>query len=344
MSFKTLKLGKRVFIRFGIATTFVATGQALWYRRRYENSPGLPLPSGPMKGMERCIEQGIELVRHTIGREMHERSQISQEINSFQSVRTFFNKHIFHSKQLPSETNAASSRRKLKLLILGDSLVRGVGCDGVHGSSPVLPRVLAQVLSLALRADVEWRAEGHIGATVHDIHNNCLPIICEEFLHPAAASTEFVIILICGLNDWKTMLTQFPLGSGPSAFRTQLASLVADIKDMAGSKSCKVYLPALPMICGADDPNCILQRAPLKYFIDFICSVWDAQKRHVAEDSSHSGITFIDAPVLGVSYATPGEGNVCSDGVHPSSKGYLWWATHIAHAIIDSHAAADVSR
>lgn len=33
-------------------------------------------------------------------------------------------------------------------------------------------------------------------------------------------------------------------------------------------------------------------------------------------------------------YATPGKGNVCDDGVHPSSQGYEWWGRHICDSII----------
>jgi hypothetical protein len=171
------------------------------------------------------------------------------------------------------------------LLIFGDSLVRGVGCDNTKDSSPVFPRVLARILSLALRADVEWRAEGLIGATVTDIRTKFLPIIDEELNQEGSNSDEYLVVLICGLNDWKTLLTNFPLGSGPSTFRLNLDAMVADIKLMAGSKRCTVYLPAVPISCGSGDPHFILGQAPLKYFIDFISTLWDNQKRLIAESN-----------------------------------------------------------
>jgi len=59
--------------------------------------------------------------------------------------------------------------------------------------------------------------------------------------------------------------------------------------------------------------------------------------RYVAEEAMTDKlcrIQYIGVPDLSMSFATPGEGNVCPDGVHPSSQGYLWWAHHIAQAII----------
>lgn len=120
-----------------------------------------------------------------------------------------------------------------------------------------------------------------LGATVEDIHQKYLPIITEEINKIDNSNTELVIVLICGLNDWKTILTEFPRGSGPVSFYDRLKALISDINTIAGDRPVRVYLPALPLVCGASDPNCILQRAPLKYFVDAICSVFDLQKRYI---------------------------------------------------------------
>lgn len=45
-------------------------------------------------------------------------------------------------------------------------------------------------------------------------------------------------------------------------------------------------------------------------------------------------MTFISEPDISAVYATPGEGNVCDDGVHPSCQGYEWWALHICESMI----------
>ena len=31
-------------------------------------------------------------------------------------------------------------------------------------------------------------------------------------------NTEVIVVIICGLNDWKSMFTEFPQGLGPVGF------------------------------------------------------------------------------------------------------------------------------
>ena len=280
-SHRMISCGKKVMFRVGVATTVAATCQGIWYRHKYESSAGIPLPSGPMAGIERWLGKvrsaGIEL--------QDQWSELSQsDVNLIGKLKSFIEKN--KNFDALRNKNSATPRKKVKLLILGDSLVRGVGCDDAQGSSPVLPCVLAKVLSLAFQVDVQWRAEGLIGGTVASMRTKFLPIVQEEMLIPESESTEFIVILICGLNDWKTLLTEFPWGRGPNMFRAELSSLISEIKSLAGSRPCRVILPALPIICGQTDPNCILQHRPLKFFVDIICWTWDLQKKHIAEDSS----------------------------------------------------------
>jgi len=276
------KAGKYV-VRVGLASVvIVATGQAVYFRHWYEKSPGLPLPSN-MKG----IEYGLERVRNTIGefKKNSENSAMSPRLyfdRYIENIQLFFTndkKKVLQSGQSILPVRVGEKNKKVRLLILGDSLARGVGC---LDASPVLPSTVAKVLSLALNADVEWRAEGLIGGTVSDIHTKYLPIISEELTAQEAdpeSNTEIVIVIICGVNDWKTMLTEFPHGSGPHSFRAHLQALISDIKRRAGNRPVKVVLPALPLMCGEGDPNCVLQRAPLKYFVSAVCSFWDLQKK-----------------------------------------------------------------
>lgn len=168
--FLVARLGKRVFVRVAIATTICATGQAIYLRQWYENTPGLTLPSH-MKG----IEYGLERVRNKLKEEMDDRKESlssNQLINwtkyHIDRIRSFIDTHrkntlIGQSNEVESsseESTSVQEHKKVQLLILGDSLARGVGCNN---TSPVLPTALAKLLSMALKADVEWRAEGLIG-------------------------------------------------------------------------------------------------------------------------------------------------------------------------------------
>ena len=298
--------------------------------------------------------------------------------------------------------------KKIKLIFGGDSLVCGVGCEEeveklkggeevetIKGrvvqrtsssssqsltlSGPVLPQIVAKVLSVAMRADVEWSCAGIVGGTVADVREVLLPEIKRQ-LGPlrsshnglttksvanarkiegstvasnlttatnstgsikdstkGSADTEVFVVIICGLNDFKTITEHFPFNDGPGAFKKELSKLVNDIKDVAKElcMDCKVFLPSIPIVCGRGDPSCNIMITPLSNFLEYVAYVWDLQKQAVAIDQHHA--YFIGAPSFDKHYATPGCGNFSSDGIHPSAKGYKWWAYHIAESILESN-------
>lgn len=212
------------------------------------------------------------------------------------------------------------SGKRVKLLVMGDSLVSGVGCELLH-SSPVLPKVLAKMLSFALQADVEWYSAGIVGATVKDLRNKVLPAVREKLLLEMKECTtstndrkeskhsktkgglfkleeadgEIIVVVICGLNDWKTLFEKFPRGLGPGRFRKELSELVHEIKDMSIEIGipCRIFLPKLPLSCLASDPNCSFNVAPLSYFVWYLCYLWDIQKQAIAVDDDQ-----VSAPPL----------------------------------------------
>ena len=55
-------------------------------------------------------------------------------------------------------------------------MVCGIGCDKSDSKDgPVMPRILASILSVAFGVDVEWESHGIVGSTVGDIKNVLLP-------------------------------------------------------------------------------------------------------------------------------------------------------------------------
>jgi hypothetical protein len=199
----------------------------------------------------------------------------------------------------------------------------------------VLPQFIAVALSRALDADVEWVSAGIVGATVNSIREHILPQV-ERHLSPCPFSPEekekeLIVVVICGLNDWRVMVEQFPVGLGPGSFRADLAALVEELRDIAlraTGKQCRVYLPALPIICMLSDPMCVLKVAPLSSLFSALCWVWDSQKLDIAlcskDESGPDRIqttTFIGSPKLDSDYAVPGRGNISGDGVHPTNQG-----------------------
>jgi len=68
---------------------------------------------------------------------------------------------------------AWGTRRRRNVLIVGDSLVVGIGCK----EKPVLPQVLSRSLANALKVDISWRAIGVNGGDMKTIHTNVLETV-----------------------------------------------------------------------------------------------------------------------------------------------------------------------
>lgn len=313
---------KKTALKVGVGVTAVAFAQGVYIRSKFSQSIN---PEGPYYGTENWIEN----VKNELTK-----NRLKSEI-------------LF--RKIGDLVISDKPRRKIKLLLLGDSLVCGVGSTDL-----VLPRVMAKTLSVALQADVSWHARGINGGTAEQLLT-LVPSLKEDICHSDIQQEELYVVVICGLNDWKTVLTQFPHGSGPIIFKENLSKLLNDIKDLSGGQ-CRIFLPALPIACVASDPQASLQVRPLKYFVDYVCGKWDYQKKILAESlgdcmnvrelllcNSHliiwCQVTYIDQPDVRADFATPGHGNVSEDGVHPSAQGYAWWARHIASVIIESAAA-----
>ena len=67
-------------------------------------------------------------------------------------------------------------RRPLRrVVVVGDSLVTGVGCRMDRCDGPTLPRRLGEALADAIGADVEWVAVGAKGADLAAIRRDVIP-------------------------------------------------------------------------------------------------------------------------------------------------------------------------
>ncbi len=79
---------------------------------------------------------------------------------------------------------------ELKLLLVGDSIIAGVGVDELHNA---LPGQLAKTLSERTGRSVGWHAVGEGGLDAGEVHDQLLP-----GLTPAAAD---LIVVSIGVND-----------------------------------------------------------------------------------------------------------------------------------------------
>jgi len=228
-------------------------------------------------------------------------------------------------------------RKKINLVLLGDSLVSGVGDKTVSQDGPVLPRFLASILSTSLSVDVQWQACGKVGGTVEEIRTHLLPQVRKSLsqVRDGDSSSDVinVVLVICGMNDFKTVFTHFPLGSGPVQFQADMRLLLKEVQEASGSEGL-LFLPACPV----EYVSC-RQRAPFRYFVDALAAVWDNKKLELCEGQTH----HIDEPTVSLSQRSEGEQGlslVASDGVHPSSFGYKMWAQHIGDRILHQSSSA----
>ena len=154
-------------------------------------------------------------------------------------------------------------RRTRRVVIVGDSLVTGVGCRMDRCDGPMLPRRLGEVLAELIGADVEWVAVGakvrvsfsfrtvwaigvtpclfiQQGADLAAIRRDVVPALKRRAeSHDGSSSTSHehdsgsthhkpidAVVLMCGVNDFKHALS----GRTAVAFHDDLVACVDEIK------------------------------------------------------------------------------------------------------------------
>jgi lysophospholipase L1-like esterase len=304
-----------------------------------------------------------------------------------------------------------SQKRAKRVLIIGDSLVVGIGCE----EQAVMPHALCKKLSELLEADIVWSSYGINGADIRTIYRDAVHRL-EDWVqhqqpqllralarmvpdglaehHPAAAGLRArlqaaadasaasaapssahggsdavlttrasgrtvsaneaaedgallaaaqgvdIVVVMCGLNDFKRL----PAGRTAGAFRRDLDRLLELLQDKAGA-GCLVALPALPL-----EETCLPQ--PLKSAAIWLGARFDAQKRAAAAAAGEDRVQFIPKPAVDMWTAAreraiaaagaastaenprppvaAGRELLARDGVHPNEAGYVAFAEYLA--------------
>jgi hypothetical protein len=359
---------KKIAIPVGVAALAGAGYQGWTLRNTYNKNPKLDAPSGPTAGLERWIDKARAAKEDLLTAIKADDNVMSRGIHKVKDILEDIEKKRTGKDKIPNTVEGSShvacdkgKRKTVRLIVIGDSLVAGVGNDDPL-ASPALPQLIATTLSKKLKADVIWLSSGIIGGTVVDLREKALQDIrtrMDRFQEGTVSSgdVEYVVVIMCGLNDWKSVFINFPTGLWPSTFNSKLTGLVQDIVKLcsADGSNCRVFLPNLPLACFHEDPKYIMGVKPLSYFVDAISYLYDTEKLRVAaankEVTHHlhmayaqrTGILwltnalvanfyvairiclqvvhFVGSPEVDSDFATPGLGNVSSDGVHPSTQG-----------------------
>ena len=203
---------------------------------------------------------------------------------------------------VPSPDGAV--REPIRLAVLGDSTVAGVGSPTAAES---LPALIARRVAAATRRPVRVTGHGVSGARTATIAQQLARI----------DGTVDAIVVIVGAND-ATHATPWP------RFRRELDSLLAE----AAARAPVTVLAGTPRF----HRNPVIPE-PLRTFVDRYSSLLRGQQRAAAR-ATH-GVRFVDLAAeasprfLGVPEATS------VDGFHPSPIGYGFWADALAPSVID---------
>jgi lysophospholipase L1-like esterase len=178
---------------------------------------------------------------------------------------------------------ASTKKRKIKLLFIGDSLSACVGVDR-ESDGPVLQKTVANHVQSLTGRDVEWYNSAVVGGTVREIRDKLGET---PFLKDIRRDEDLIVVLICGLNDYKSFLFSLwnpllAMKSGPMSFKAEVMSLLEEIRTDCVSENSCVFLPAIPVRFMASDPKFLFSVFPLSVMGLSLNTIWDIQKYNIA--------------------------------------------------------------
>ncbi len=181
----------------------------------------------------------------------------------------------------------------LRLLLLGDSTVAGVGAatqrDGLAGN-------LGRELGERLGRGVEWRAVGESGATSRDL--------LERFVDEAVSEPVDVAFLSVGANDALGLRSR-------AVFGRDIRLIVGQLRQM--SPDCTIIMSSLPAFFRFE-----LLPNPLKRNLYRHSRSLEAEARRIIGMTDNARMSPPPPPYT--------DGFFASDLFHPSAVGYRDWA------------------
>ncbi len=204
----------------------------------------------------------------------------------------------------PSHGRSGDGTSLLRLLVVGESTVAGVGAAR-HDLA--LTGQIALALSEILDSTVEWRAVGANGATAACTREELVPVV--------PAETFDVVVIALGVNDVLRL-------HSPARWRRDLGRLVDSIRERVGS---------VPVVVAAMPP---IGRFPV--LPEPLRSVLGARAAAL-ERATHALAREADRVMVCTGVLENDERHYCEDRFHPSELGYRDWgrltATEVALAL-----------
>ena len=321
----------------GLAST-VGLAQAMLLKATYESPPDA---RGPRTGVERPRIRGpfgnsqvalsssaghvTRVANPAVQATEEEAARIAQEMYPFKRPTSIKNR-LVHG-ELDLQNDGAPVARKL--LVIGDSLVSGVGGAASFSNTtpdgPALPRHVARFLSEMVASDVQWNALSLTGGDVRMLKKKVLPMLKRERERVGGDDPLFAaIVVVTGFNDMKRVS---PVRTAKK-FREDLDQFIDDIRQEVGAQV-QVFLPSIPGVHHTPRFH-----EPLRSILIFLNNLWDAQK--IALSRSKEGVHFVGNPPEAAWHPNPAIYFSSLDRIHPSELGYQHWGKRIAKCISDA--------
>jgi len=193
----------------------------------------------------------------------------------------------------------------VRLAVLGDSTVVGVGSPTVLESLPVL---IAQRTADELGRSVEVVGFGVAGARTATLTSDQLPLVERGF---------DAMVLVIGANDATHATPWWELGRQTS-----------EMLEKASAIGASVVLAGTPRFSGTE-----IIPEPLRTIVDRYSAVLRSEQAAAAVATP--GVRFVDLAAEASPRFAGRPGATSSDGFHPSPIGYGFWADAIAPALVE---------
>lgn len=192
----------------------------------------------------------------------------------------------------------------LRLAVLGDSTVAGVGSPTMAESLPVL---IAERVATVTGRPVHVRGFGVSGARTATVLRDQLPLV---------GGTFDAVVLVVGSND-ATHATPWPTFRDQAEAMLRRAAEVAPVVVLAGTPRFHAN-PIIP--------------EPLRTMVDRYSAV--LRREQVAASAAVAGARFVDLAAEASPRFLAAPEATSSDSFHPSPIGYGFWADALAPAVI----------
>ena len=200
----------------------------------------------------------------------------------------------------------AAKTPPVRLAVLGDSTVAGVGSPTEFESLPVL---IAQRVADGSGRPVEVVGFGDPGARTATLASEQLPLVVGAF---------DVVVLVIGSNDATHATRWF-----------DLRRHTAEMLDRASASGAIVILAGTPRFSGIE-----IIPEPLRTMVDRYSAVLRGEQR--AAVAEFPDIRFVDLAAEASPRFAERPDATSSDGFHPSPIGYGFWADAIAPVVVEA--------